>query len=503
MVHQEQAMSVDPPEQGGAVQEAAGGPERRSTGYWIFVLLVLVLLSEETAYAFNLVTPALPHMAAALGTADIVWVSTSFSLVGGILAPLIGKLGDIYGKKRVLLCVVGVMAAGSLVVALAQSLTVVLVGRAMEGVAISIVPLVYSLMRDIFPKKLVAIGISVVMSGLALTGMLGPILAGFLIDNFGYQGVFYFLAVFPVLLGVLVLVVVPESAVRVRATVDWTGALLLGVAVGLALLGVSQGATWGWVSASTLGCLLGGVVVFLGWVSYEKRPRFPLVDIALVRGRSLMTTMLAQFAAQGVIVLQFVLLSFVVQVPRSLGGDYGLGRDASGLAWFTTPGALISMLTGFAVGFIANRRGARNPLLVGFVFAVAGCVLLALMHQEAWQVMLGWFIFAFGGGLLNASIPNLVVASVPPEQQAVSAGTVNLVGGVAAAVVVQITFVILASDVRTVIEGSPIYSGTAFTWAYLFGGAVCLVGLAATLAMRHGRRSMIDEVSGPQLAPVH
>lgn len=502
MVHPKQTMSADPPEQGGAV-EAASGSGRRSTGYWILVLLVLTLLSEETAYAFNLVTPALPHMAAALGTADIVWVSTLFSLVGGILAPLVGKLGDIYGKKRVLLCVIAVMAAGSLIVALAQSLAVVLIGRALEGVAISIVPLAYSLMRDIFPKKLVAIGVSVVMSGIGLTGIIGPIVAGYLIDNFTYRGVFYFLAVFPVVLGLVVLVVVPESAVRARATVDWSGALLLGVAVGLVLLGVSQGATWGWGSASTLGCLLGGAVVFLGWISYEKRPQFPLVDIALARSRPLMSTMVAQFAAQGAIVLQFVLLSFVVQVPRAVGGDYGLGRDASGLAWFTTPGAVISMLTGFAVGFIANRQGARNPLLLGFGFSVAGCVLLALMHQDAWQVMLGWFIFAFGGGLLNASIPNLVVAAVPAEQQAVSAGTVNLVGGVAAAVVVQVTFVILAADVRTVIDGSPIYSGTAFTWAYFFGAAVSLLGLAAALAMRHGRQSMIEEVAEPRPAPVH
>ncbi|WP_084022554.1 MFS transporter [Amycolatopsis thermoflava] len=488
MVHQEQSPDA---------------VKQRSTGYWIGVLLVLTLLSEETAYAYNLVTPALPHMAAALQTADIVWVSTLFSLVGGVTAPLVGKLGDIYGKKRVLLATIAVMAVGSLTVAFAQSLAVVLIGRAMEGVAISIVPLAYSIMRDIFPRRLVAIGVSVVTSGIGLTGILAPIIAGFLIDNFSYRGVFYFLAAFPVVLGILVMLVVPESPVRVRSGIDWGGALLLGASIGLLLTGVSQGATWGWGSGATLACLFGGAVVFGAWVAFEKRARFPLVDVALARRRPLMTTMVAQFAAQGVIALQFVLLAYVVQVPRSVGGDYGLGQDASGLAWFTSPGAVISMLMGFAVGFIANRRGARNPLVFAFVFGIAGCLLLAFMHSLSWQVLLGWFVFAIGGGMLNAAVPNLVVTAVPPEHQAVSAGTVGVVGSLGAAVVVQLVFVILASSVLTVVEGSPIYSSTAFTWAYAFGALICLAGLIAAIAMRHGRQAMAETVEQAPAVSAH
>ncbi|MFD2469049.1 MFS transporter [Amycolatopsis silviterrae] len=479
------------------------GGKRRSTRYWIGVLLVLTLLSEETAYAYNLVTPALPHMAAALGTSDIVWVTTLFSLVGGVTVPLIGKLGDIYGKKRVLLTTIVVMALGSLIVATASSLAFVLVGRALEGVAISIVPLAYSIMRDIFPRRLVAIGVSVATSGIGLTGILAPIIAGFLIDHFTYRGVFFFLAAFPLVLGVLVLFVVPESPVRIRSSVDWGGALLLGVSIALLLTAATQGATWGWGSMPTLGCIGAGVVIFAGWVVFEKRVRNPLVDIDLARRKPLMTTMIAQFVAQGVIAAQSVLLVYVVQVPRAAGGDYGLGRDASGLAWFTSPGSVISMLMGFSVGFIANRRGARNPLVAGFCFAIVGSALLATMHAQSWQVLLGWFVFAVGGGMLNAAIPNLVVAAVPPEQQAVSAGAVGVVGSLGAAVIVQIVFVILGSHVRTVVSGTPIYSGTGFTWGYAFGGVMCAAGLAAAIAMRHGRRSMAESVEQVAAAPAH
>lgn len=488
-----------------AVASPEGEGKQRSTRYWIGVLLVLTLLSEETAYAYNLVTPALPHMAAALGTSDIVWVTTLFSLVGGVTVPLIGKLGDIYGKKRVLLATIVVMACGSLVVATAPSLGLVLVGRALEGVAISIVPLAYSIMRDIFPCRLVAVGVSVATSGIGLTGILSPIIAGFLIDHFTYRGVFFFLAAFPLVLGLLVLIVVPESPIRVRSSVDWGGAILLGAAIGLLLTGITEGSSWGWASAGTLAFLGGGIVAFLVWVAVEKRLRAPLVDVRLARRRPLMTTMIAQFVAQGVIAAQSVLLVYVVQVPRVAGGDYGLGRDASGLAWFTSPGSLISMLMGFAVGFLANRRGARNPLLVGFCFALAGSAMLASMHGLAWQVLLGWFVFAVGGGMVNAAIPNLVVAGVPPEQQAVSAGAVGVVGSLGAAVIVQLVFVILSSHVRSVAAGTPIYSGTGFTWAFAFGGVVSIVGVVAAVAMRHGRQSMAETVeqAPAAVAPVH
>ncbi|MFD0032939.1 MFS transporter [Streptomyces sp. NPDC127172] len=258
---------------GGSQPRQIGTAVPRSTAYWIFVLLVLALLSEETAYAYNLVTPALPDMAAELHTTQIAWVTTLFSLVGGISAPIVGKIADNLGKKRVLLWVVGVMACGSLIVALAQSFPVVLVGRAMEGSAVAILPLAYSLMRDIFPRRLLALAISIATSGIGLTTVLGPIIAGALIDNFTYRAVFFFLAAFPVALGALVWMVVPESPVRMRGRLDWWGALLLGAAVGLILVGLSEGAVWGWSSEAVLGCFGGGAILLSGGSRTSGGPR--------------------------------------------------------------------------------------------------------------------------------------------------------------------------------------------------------------------------------------
>lgn len=473
-------------------QQICESREAKPTAYWMLVVVVLVLLSEETAYAVNLVAPALPDMAARLGTAQIAWVSTLFSLVGGVTAPLVGKLADIHGKKRVLLCTAVVTALGSAVVALASSFWLVLVGQVMAGVAISILPLSYSIMRDILPTRLVAIGASVAVSGLGLTGIVAPLIAGYLIDHFTYRGVFVFLTIFPLVLATLITVIVPESPVRLPTRLDWFGALLLGTGFGLLLAALSEGPSWGWGSVASLGCLVGTAVLLVAWAGYENRVTDPLLPIPLLRSRALCTTSLAQFTAQGVIVLHFILLSFLVQTPRELGRSYGLGGSATTLAAYTAPGAVISVLMGFLVGFIARRRGARTPLAVGFVFAAAGSAVLAFAHTESWSILTGFLVFAVGAGMVNAAIPNQVIAAVSDRQQAVSAGTVTLVGSLGAGIFVQFGFAFLPIQRPSVISGKLIYSGAGFVWAYIFAVIAAIVGLCSALLMRHGRRPLSD-----------
>ena len=310
----------------------------RSTGYWVVVLVILALLSEEVAYAFNLVTPALPGMAAAFGTSHIAWVSTLFSLSGAITAPLVGKLADRQGKKKWLLITAGTMVLGSAIVVLSPDFGVALAGRTLEGVGVAIVPITYSLMRDIFPKRLMAIAVSVSTAGIGITGILGPIFAGVLIDHYGYKGVFTALAIFPLLVGALVLLVVPETPVRVKTSIDWIGGLLLGAAIGVLLYAVGEGGSWGWRSGTFLSVIGAGVLLLVIWGLYERRTANPLIDVSVLRSRGVVTTVIAQFTGQAVIVIQFVLLAYIVQTPISLGLTYGLGETAGYMSRITALG---------------------------------------------------------------------------------------------------------------------------------------------------------------------
>ncbi|WP_280194483.1 MFS transporter [Nocardia farcinica] len=467
---------------------AGNGTSRRSTARWIGILVILVLLSEEVAYAFNLVTPAMPSMAAEFGTPHIAWVSTLFMLTGAISAPLVGKLADREGKKKWLLITAACMAGGSLIVALAPSFPMVLLGRAVEGLGLAIVPIVYSLMRDIFPRKMLAVAVSLATAGVGVTTITGPIFAGLLIDHFGYRGVFFALAIFPLVVGALVLVAVPESPVRVHTPIDWAGGLLLGLTIAVLLFAIGEAGAWGWTSAKTFGCAALTVVLFAVWARHAGRTEHPLIAPAVLRGRAVLTTMAAQFTAQAVIALQFVLLSFVVQTPKALGLTYGLGETAGFMARITTPAGIASVLMGLLVGYVAERRGARLPNCLGFALAATGSVVLAFAHDTFGPIFLGYLVYAFGGGLVSAAIPNLVIAATPVKLQAVTASTVNVVGSIGSAIAVQAGFAILALQVVTVADGSPIYGDAGFTAVYLLTAALAAVGLVASLLMRHGRR---------------
>jgi MFS family permease len=268
---------------------------------------------------------------------------------------------------------------------------------------------------------------------------------------------------------------------------------LLGLTVAILLFGIGEGGTWGWTSWKTLLCAALAIAAFAIWIQQAKRSANPLIDLSVLRGRPVVTTLIAQFTGQAVIALQFVLLSFIVQTPISLGLTYGLGEDAGFMARITTPAGFVSVLMGFLVGYLAERRGARLPNWIGFSLMAVGSLALAFSHTEFTPILLGYLVYAFGGGLISAAIPNLVIAATPVRLQAVTASTVNVFGSLGSAIAVQIGFAILALNIATVVNGSPIYGGSGFTAVYILAAALAVIGLVATLLMPHGRKSQSSE----------
>ena len=165
----------------------------RPVAFWAIVLLILVGHSEAVALSYNLVSPALTGIATSFATTQVGWVFTALSLTGAVLTPLICKLADIYGKKKAIVAITVIATVGCAVVATANSFTWVLVGRAMEGFFLALIPLTYSLMRDTFPSKMLAFAVTIAASGVGVVTISGPFLAGYLVDNHGWRSVFWFL----------------------------------------------------------------------------------------------------------------------------------------------------------------------------------------------------------------------------------------------------------------------------------------------------------------------
>ncbi|MGO4204094.1 MFS transporter [Rhodococcus sp. TAF43] len=160
---------------------------------------MIIFFSEIATFEILMVYPAMPHMAPTFQTLDIAWVVSIVTLTGATLMPLIGKASDKIGKKRVILGLAGVFVLGSVVCATADSFAVLLAGRALQGVLVGIVALSYSLVRDIMPRDFVPVALGMVATGIGMSAVAGPFIAGWLIDGFGFHGIFWFMAIHAVL----------------------------------------------------------------------------------------------------------------------------------------------------------------------------------------------------------------------------------------------------------------------------------------------------------------
>ncbi|MDH6521938.1 MFS family permease [Streptomyces sp. SAI-135] len=470
----------------GTTTQDGGTPAVRSTTAFVLILVALLWPLEVLSLSYSLLTPAVTQIAVHYQTDQVGWVFTSLTLVGGVAGPVMSKFGDLYGKKKVM--VVGALGAvvGGFIAALAPNFPTLLAGRALQGLMLPLATLSYSLMRDILPQRWIAFAASLTVGGTGVVTISAPFIAGYFVDHHGFRSVFWLLAILSVI-AFLGLLAVPESTVRSRSRLDWTGVALLGAGVGLVLLGLSEAATWTWSSPKTLGCLIGGLVLLLVWVAVERRIREPLVDLRLVSKRPVLTTIVVAGLAYGAVGAYTTILPMMAMTPRALGGDYGFGSTAMQLTLFTVPAGIATCVPSFIVGLRMRRIGARFPAVAGSLIMALAAAYTAFWHTEKWQVLVGFTVLAAGASLAFAAVPNLVIEAAPVEQQAITAGMTGLLQTLGSTAAVQIVYVILLQNVGQLVRGSPVFTGAGYTVAFLACASFALVATVVGVLVPHGR----------------
>src|SRR3954470_20883957 len=218
---------------------------------------LLILAGATTAFALaqTMVVPALPEIQQRFHatTAAATWVLTAFLLTASVSTPLLGRLGNMYGKERLLLVALAVFGLGSVIAAVSDSLAVLIAGRAVQGVGGALFPLAIGIVRDEFPREKIATGIGTISATFGIGGGAGLVVAGPLVEHGGISWIFWLSVIATALAALGTWRYVPESPVRVEARVDVGGAVLLSFALLALLLGVSEGNSWGWTSARILG----------------------------------------------------------------------------------------------------------------------------------------------------------------------------------------------------------------------------------------------------------
>jgi EmrB/QacA subfamily drug resistance transporter len=394
-------------------------------------------------------------------------------LSAAIFTPIMGRLGDMHGKERLLVVTLVALTLGSLLAAVASSITLMIVARVIQGVGGGVLPLSFGLIRDEFPKEKVMGAIGVIAALAAAGAGLGIVLAGPIVDALDYHWLFWIPMIVMALTVIAAHLVIPESQVRTLGRISWAGVVLLSAWLVALILGISEAPTWGWGSTSVIGLLIVAVVVAVVWVVVESRSAHPLIDMKMMRIPAVWTTNLVALLLGVGMYAVFAFLPEFLQTPTSAGYGFGVSITHSGL--ILLPASVFMFIFGMLSGPLSKRFGSKSVLITGLLVGIITFALLTFAHAAQWQILLAMVVEGVGFGLAFASMSALVVVAVPPEQTGVASGmnaNVRTIGGSIGAAVMSS---IVTSGMRA---GSfPRESGYTHGFALLTVAAV-----AATIA---------------------
>ncbi|MFF1821656.1 MFS transporter [Kribbella sp. NPDC058245] len=428
---------------------------------------VLVSVSQ------TIVVPLLPLMPGITGSpaADVSWLLTVTLLTGAVFTPLLGRAGDMYGKRLVLLIALGSMVIGSLFCAMSSALPVLIVGRAFQGAAIAVVPLGISILRDELPARRVIPAIALMSSTLGVGAAFGIPAATLVVEYFNWHAMFWICVGLGVLDIILVVLVVPESVVRTSGRFDVLGALGLAAFLVCLLLAVSKAREWG--AGPTIALSVAAVAVVPLWVWYELKTVSPLVDLRVSARPAVLFTNLSALLIGFAFYANSLSTAQLVQEPTWTG--YGLGASivVSGLCLL--PGGVAMVLLSPVSGRISASRGPRFSLAIASVLMAVGYVVRLFTSHSIAGIVIGATVVAAGTAIAYSALPALIMHAVPVTETAAANGLNTLMRTVGTAICSTIVATVLTTV--TVTDGGRVAPALS---AYLIVFAIA--GVAAAVA---------------------
>jgi EmrB/QacA subfamily drug resistance transporter len=441
-------------------------------------LLILSIAALAFALAQTTLIPALGVLKDELDTdsGGVAWTLTGYLLAAAVFTPLFGRLGDMFGKRRLLVVSLVFFTLGSVVAALGSSLGVVVAGRVLQGVGGGIFPLCFGIIRDEFPRERVGQSIGLISATLGIGGGLGLVIGGLLVDHASYHDIFWLSAAMSALAAVAVQVWIHESPVRTPGKVDLRGAAVLGVGLVLPMVAIARANDWGWTSAKVVALIVVGLAILAFWVWLQKRTEEPMADIATLRRPPVLMTNVATVLVGFGMFGAYILIPQLAEAPESTGYGFGLSATASGVLML--PSALAMLFVGPVSGILGAKMGNKVPLALGGAITAVGLILMGAAHGSEWEILVFNTIASVGIGLAYAAMPNLIVDAVPPHQTGQATGFNAVVRSVGSSLGSQVTAAVLSGSV---LASTQLPSDDGFAAAFFISGAIALVAAVAAV----------------------
>jgi EmrB/QacA subfamily drug resistance transporter len=437
---------------------------------------VLVVAAVSYALLQSMVTPVLHTIQVDLHTTQstVTWVLTAYLLSASIFTPILGRVGDMIGKERMLVITLVILALGTALAGIATNIDVLILARAIQGVGGAVLPLSFGIIRDDFPTEKVAGGVGIIAAMIAVGAGAGIVLAGPIVGALNYHWLFWLPLITTILAAIAAQLFVPESEQRTPGKISWLAAVLLSGWLVALLVGVSEAPIWGWGSAKVIGLIALSVVIGVAWVMVELRSREPLIDMKMMRVPAVWTNnLVALLFGVGMYSVMAFLPEFV-QTPTSAGYGFGASITQSGL--YLVPLTVFMFIFGMLSGRIAASIGSKAAVIIGAIFSCGAYFILAFAHTSSWEIYAASAMIGVGLGLAFSAMSNLIVQAVPPAQTGVASGmnaNIRTIGGALGAAVMS---TIVTSGLQA--DGYPKSTSYAVGFAFL-GGATVLAVIAA------------------------
>ena len=437
--------------------------------YWL-TFAVLATATASFSLLQSLLNPVLPTIQHDLHTTqtEVTWVITAWLLSAAIATPLLGRTGDMIGKRRALLIVLSAVVVGDFLAALAPTLGILIVARLVQGLGGAIFPLAFGIIRDEFPRHRVSSAVGAISAIIAVGGGLGVVLAGPIVGALGWRWLFWIPMIVTIVVGVLAAIFIPESPSRAGGRVNILGALLLAAWLVALLLPLSEGREWGWGSPLTIGLFVLAAALIAVWVRVEFRSSNPVIDMRMMRLPTVWTTNLVALLFGAGMFATYAFLPQFTQTPTSTGYGFGASVTESGL--LLLPMLVTMAVTGFISGPIAPYVSFKLQLALGSAVIASAAILFVVLHSEPWEVAFASGIFGLGLGIAYSAMSSLIVQGVPAHQTGAASGmSVNIrtIGGAIGTAVVS-SIVTGGLDAR----GLPLESSYTSAFIVLAGFAV-------------------------------
>lgn len=446
---------------------------------------ILALTVVVGAIMQTLIIPIVSQLPAILHTDSdtAAWAVTATLLATAITMSIVGYLGDHYGKKKMMLLCMVPLVIGSVFCALAGSIEPMIIGRALQGIGMGIMPLALSLLNDVVPKEKVHKAISTVGAAAGLGAAIGLPFAAAIEQVAPWYVSFWVVTIAGALCILLVTAFVPEGhKVKSRERFDWGGAFRLSFGTVVLLLAVSKGNSWGWTSGITLSLFVLATLSIIAWFLIERRTKNPLVDLHQLAKPTIAITSIATILVGFAMYPQSLVFPQLLQLPVATG--YGLGQSMLAMGLWLAPGGLAMILFSPLGSKLTDKRGVKTTLVLGSLIIVGSYLFSIFFADTPWHVMLASIISNIGVGFVYGALPVLVMDSVPANETASANGVNGLIRSLGMSFSATVIGAILAAkSIALPTTGQVIPTLDGFYTALLVGGGIAVAAALTSLTI--------------------